>query len=146
MLLIGIVKVVKAALLIALGVGVIRLLHGDLAEKIEQWVRWLNLDARNPFFETFPAKIESMTPRKISLLSAGAFVYAGLFLTEGTGLLLRKRWGEYLTIIITSSFLPFEIYEMIAKEFSPFKLVLLIANIAVVIYLVWHVRHEKRTT
>jgi len=144
-LLIGIVKVIKAVLLIALGLGAMRLLQGDIAGEIEQWARRINLDARNPFFETFPAKIEALTPRKISMLSAGAFVYAALFLAEGIGLLLRKRWGEYLTIIITASFLPFEIYEMIAKEFSAFKLGLLIANTAVVIYLVWHLRQGKKT-
>jgi Predicted membrane protein (DUF2127) len=33
------------------------------------------------------------------LLSAGTFVYAGLLLTEGTGLLMRKRRAEYFTII-----------------------------------------------
>jgi len=144
-LLIGIVKVIKAVLLVALGIGAIRLLDGNIANELEQWVRRLNLDASNPFFETFPSKIEALTPRKISMLSGGAFLYAGLFLTEGTGLLLRKRWGEYFTIISTASFLPIEIYEMIAKEFNAFKLVLLIANIAVVIYLIWHLRHKKKT-
>ncbi len=80
------------------------------------------------------------------MLSVGAFVYAGLFLTEGVGLLMRKRWGEIVTIVITGSFLPFEIYELIVKEFSVVKLLLLIANAAVLVYLIWHLRHEKKTT
>jgi len=71
-------------------------------------------------------------------------VYAGLFLTEGTGLLLRKRWGEIVTIVITGSFIPFEIYELVVKEFSVFKVLLLIGNVAVLAYLIWRVWHEKR--
>jgi uncharacterized membrane protein (DUF2068 family) len=144
LLLIGSVKVIKAVLLIAVGIGAIKMLHGNIREEMEGWIRSLNADARNPIFETFPKKIEELSPHKISLLSAGAFVYAGLFLTEGVGLLKRARWGEIFTIIITGSFLPFEIYELAAKEFSVFKLVLLLGNVAVVIYLIWRLKHEKK--
>jgi len=144
LLLIGIAKVFKAALLIALGIGAVRLIHGGIGEEVEHWSRRLNVDAWNPWFQTFPEKVKSASPHKMSLMCAGAFVYAGLFLTEGTGLLLRKRWGEWVTIVITSSFLPFEIYELVVKEFSVFKVLLLIANVAVVVYLIWRVRHEKK--
>jgi hypothetical protein len=32
----------------------------------------------------------------------------------------------------------------VAKEFGPFKLVLLIANAAILIYLIWKLRHEGK--
>lgn len=144
LLLIGIFKVVKAVLLLALAVNAIRLIFGDAAEQLEHWIRRLNVDLKNPLLEAFPAKIEAMTPRKLSLVGAGAFVYSALFFTEGLGLLLQKRWAEYFTIIITASFLPFEIYELVAKGFSAFKVVLLIANAGIVVYLIWHLKHERR--
>ncbi len=144
-LLIGVAKVFKAALLIAVGIGAVRLLQGGIEDKVEHWCRRLNVDAWNPWFQTFPDKIEAISPHKMSLVCAGAFVYAGLFLTEGTGLLLRKRWGEWVTIFITGSFLPFEAYELIAKEFNVFKLLLLIGNAAVVVYLIWRLKHEKKS-
>jgi len=143
-LLIGIAKVFKAVLMIALGIGAVRLLQGGIGEEVERWSRRLNVDTWNPWFQAFPAKLESVSPHKMSLLCAGAFIYAGLFLTEGTGLLLRKRWGEWVTIFITGSFLPFEMYELIAKKFSIFKVLLLIGNAAVVVYLIWRLRHEKK--
>jgi uncharacterized membrane protein (DUF2068 family) len=144
LILIGIVKVFKAALLIAVGIGAIKLLHRGMAEEVERWVQRLNVDAWNPFFQTFPAKVEQMSPHKMSLVCAGAFTYAGLFLTEGVGLLMRKRWGEIVTIIITGSFLPFEIYHLVEKGFSVFKLLLLLGNAAVLVYLIWRLRHEKK--
>jgi uncharacterized membrane protein (DUF2068 family) len=144
LILIGSVKVLKAVLLIAVGIGAIGLLHGNIADEAERWVRGLNVDAKNPFFQTFPEKIQGLSPRKISAVSVGAFVYAGLFLTEGVGLLRRKRWGEIFTIIITGSFLPIEIYELAAKEFSVFKLLVLIGNAAVLVYLIWRLKHEKK--
>jgi uncharacterized membrane protein (DUF2068 family) len=144
LLLIGIAKVFKAVLLIAVGIGAVRLLDGDIGENVERWSRRLNVDTWNPWFQTFPAKVQSVSPHKLSLMCAGAFVYAGLFLTEGTGLLLRKRWGEWVTVFITGSFLPFEVYEIVVKEFSVFKILLLIGNAAVVVYLIWRLRHEKK--
>jgi len=144
LLLIGIAKVFKAALLIALGIGAVRLLQGGIGEQVEHWTRRLNVDAWNPWFQAFPDKIESISPHKMSLLCTGAFVYAGLFLTEGTGLLRRKRWGEWITVFITGSFLPFEMYELIVKQFNVFKILLLIGNAAVVVYLIWRLRHERK--
>lgn len=144
LLLIAIFKLIKAALLLVLAIGAIRLIFGDSAEQLEHWIRRLNTDIKNPVLEAFPAKIDAMTPGKLSLASAGAFIYSALFFVEGVGLLLQKRWAEYFTTIITASFLPFEIYELVAKGFSPFKLVLLLGNIAILIYLIWRLKHERK--
>jgi uncharacterized membrane protein (DUF2068 family) len=144
LLLIAILKLIKAVLLLALAIGAIQLIFGDVAEDLERWIRRLNVDVKNPLLQAFPDKIDAMTPRKLSLVSAGSFVYSALFFTEGIGLLLQKRWAEYFTVIITASFLPFEIYELAVKGFSVFKLLLLLANIAIVIYLIWKLKHERR--
>jgi len=144
LVLIGFFKVLKAVLLVALAVGAIKLLDGSLGGTLERWIQRLNTDAKNPLLDALLSKLQSVSPRKLSFLCAGAFVYAGLFSTEGIGLLLQKRWAEYFTIIITGSFLPFEIYELVAKEFNVFKLALLLGNVAVVIYLIWHLKHRKK--
>ena len=73
----------------------------------------------------------------------GTLVYAALFLTEGIGLLLEKVWAEYFTVIVTSSFLPLEIYELI-KKFNGFKVAVTIANAAIVAYLIWRLKHKKK--
>jgi uncharacterized membrane protein (DUF2068 family) len=146
LLLIAIFRLIKAVLLLALAIGAIRLIFGDAAEDLERWIRRLNADLKTPFLEAFPAKIDSLTPRKLSIVSAGAFIYSALFFTEGIGLLLQKRWAEYFTSIITASFIPFEIYELVSKGFSALKVVLLLANIAIVIYLVWRLKHERKTS
>jgi uncharacterized membrane protein (DUF2068 family) len=80
--------------------------------------------------------------RKLKALSIGTFFYSGLFLTEGVGLALRKRWAEYLTIISTASLLPLEVYE-IEKHVSAARIVVLLANIAIVAYLVIEVRRTR---
>ncbi|MEV7802383.1 DUF2127 domain-containing protein [Microbispora sp. NPDC088329] len=59
---------------------------------------------------------------------------AALLLTEGIGLWLLKRWGEYFSVIVTSVFIPVEIYE-IAEKVSPFRITVLLINIAAVLYI-----------
>ncbi|WP_169944995.1 DUF2127 domain-containing protein [Microbispora sp. H11081] len=59
---------------------------------------------------------------------------AALMLTEGIGLWLLKRWGEYFSVIVTSAFIPVEIYE-ITERASAFRIGLLLVNIAAVLYI-----------
>jgi uncharacterized membrane protein (DUF2068 family) len=53
---------------------------------------------------------------------------------EGVGLYLEKAWGEYLTLAITVSFLPWEIYEIFRRQ-TAIRFCLLTANLLVFFYL-----------
>ena len=72
------------------------------------------------------------------------FLYAGLGLLEGVGLMLEKVWAEYFTALITASFLPLEIFE-IFHRITPIRIGLFAANLAVLAYLISHLVHRKRT-
>lgn len=141
MLLIGLFKLLKGVALLAVGIGALRFLHRDLAQSIEHWVNILRVDPENRHVHALLSRAFRVTPHQLKALSAGTFIYAALFLTEGTGLILRRRWAEYLTIITTGGLLPLEVYE-IAKHVTPVKIVVLIVNIAIVVYLVVRVRRE----
>ena len=75
--------------------------------------------------------LNSGTLTKIGLVVA---VYAVLEGAEAVGLWYQKRWAEYLTFIATTLFIPLEIYEL-TLTVSPFKLIALLVNLAIVIYL-----------
>ena len=137
--LIGVFKLFKAALLIATGIGILKLLHKDVAEVVMHWIDVFRVDPDNRLVHAALVKAFGLDDHRLKELSVGTFCYAGLFLTEGTGLLLQKRWAQYFTIIVTSSLLPIEVYEL-AKHPSTGKVLLILANIAVVIYLVIRVK------
>lgn len=64
--------------------------------------------------------------------SAGSHsLYAGLLLTERVGLLMKKRWAEFLTVFATGSFIPREIQEVITR-FGIGRLSLLVINVGIV--------------
>lgn len=142
LLLIGLFKFAKGVLLVLVGIGALKLLHRDVAQTVQHWVNLLRVDPDNRFIHRLLARVFRVTPHQLRALSVGTFAYAGLFLTEGTGLLLRKRWAEYLTIISTAGLIPLEIYET-GKHFTPFKIGVLMVNIAIVVYLVVRVRRHR---
>ena len=84
-------------------------------------------------------RVFRVTPKQLKELSVGTFLYAGLFASEGVGLLLRKRWAEYFTIVTTGGLIPLEIYEL-AQHFTMPKLVVALVNVLIVWYLVARVR------
>ena len=135
-------KLLKAGLLIALGVGAFKLLHKDIADVAEHWIETLGLDPANRFLDAVLAKASNLTPAQIKRLGLGSFIYAGLFLTEGVGLWLLKRWAEWLTTIITSSLLPIEIYE-IYKHPTSVKWGVLAVNLAIVVYMIYRIRSRQ---
>jgi uncharacterized membrane protein (DUF2068 family) len=103
----------------------------------------LRVDPDNRFIQPILAKAFSVTPKQLKELSAGTFFYAALLLIEGIGLLLRKHWAEYFTIITTGLFIPLEIYEL-ARHFTVVKLVVTVVNVLIVWYLVARVRSRSR--
>jgi uncharacterized membrane protein (DUF2068 family) len=135
-------KLVKGLGLLILAIGALKLLHKDVAAEAERWINLLRFDPHNHYIEKLLAKLGMIDERRLEELSVGTFFYAGLFLTEGIGLALRKRWAEYLTIVSTASLLPLEIYEL-AKRLTAGRIVLLLINIAVVAYLVIEVRRTR---
>jgi len=143
LILIGLFKLCKALLLLAVGVGAIKFLHKDLAGTVMHWVRVLRVDPGNQFIHAALVRIFRLTPKQLRELSVGTFLYAALFATEGVGLLLRKLWAEYFTIITTGGLIPLEIYEL-AKHFTVAKLAVTVVNILIVWYLVARVRSPSR--
>jgi len=135
-------KLVKAVALIALGVGALRLLHKDVAAIAEHWINMFQVDPHNHFIDLLLAKLSNVDDHRLKELSIGTFVYAGIFLVEGVGLALQKRWAEYFTIITTSSLLPIEMYELV-RRVSIGRCLALAINLVVVAYLIFELKKHK---
>lgn len=72
----------------------------------------------------------------LALLGGFLIVYGLLRWAEAVGLWLAKRWGEYLAVVLTTVFLPWEVVEVI-HHVTVMKVILLLVNVAAVIWLVW---------
>jgi uncharacterized membrane protein (DUF2068 family) len=130
--LIALFRLGKALLLILAGFGALQLLRPEVAARVIEWMR------------AYPFAMRALrSSHDIELIAAATFAYAALFATEGIGLWLEKRWAEYLTIIATTSFIPFEFWEIV-KKVTVVRVALVVTNIAIVIYLVWRLARQHR--
>jgi uncharacterized membrane protein (DUF2068 family) len=143
LIVIGTFKILEGLLFVLLGLGVIRLLHRDIGDMLLRAAMALRLDTESRFVNFLLDEVQLLTPHKMRLISVGIFLKAGLDFVEGIGLALEKTWAEWLTIGLTASFLPWEIFE-IAKHFTWVKVGITLLNVLVLIYLVWVQRLRLR--
>lgn len=139
---IAVLKFIKAALLAAAGIGALRLVKYDIFEYATYLVARYHLNPGNHVVAHLLARTTDVTPKRLHELGIIAFIYSALFLTEGIGLWSLKRWGEWITVVITSSLLPFEVYEA-WHRFTWSKAAILVVNVAIVWYLVMRLRRGK---
>src|SRR5947209_13483001 len=132
--LIGLFKLAKGITLFILAVGLLRLLHKDIETTVTHWIELFRMDPDNRHIHEAMVRIFRVTPKQLRALSAGTFLYSGMFLTEGTGLLKRKHWAEYLTVISTALFIPLECYEIWERRTWP-RIIILVLNVVTVWYL-----------
>jgi len=148
-------RFIKGGLLILGGIALLVLgatadIHRFAADFQEQ----LNLGEGKGFFsrlfDNIVVKFGLLSPTKQNLIAIGAMLYGALDAGEGVGLLLRRRWAEYLVLVATAAFLPLEITEVLHHA-TLFKVGALVVNLAICAYLVWKKRlfleypgeHEK---
>jgi uncharacterized membrane protein (DUF2068 family) len=146
-ILIGIFKLLKALLLVCVAITAFHLVNKDLGDTIEHWARELRVDPGNKYVQAAISHALNISPKKLELVGVVTLIYAGMFGTEGTGLLLGKKWAEYMVIITTAGLMPIEVYEIV-KHASVIKIATLAINAAAVIYLVirvWNMRGQRRS-
>ncbi len=110
-----------------------------------------DLKTLDPFFRQIHFKVSDSTTitsiqkilhaksSTLNLIAIGLILYAALQIVEGIGLWSLKRWGEYVAVVGTTAFIPLEIYELTDK-ISWLKIVVLIINVAAVLYLLFSKR------
>jgi uncharacterized membrane protein (DUF2068 family) len=126
-------------------VGALKLLDPAFAHHVRRWIALLPFAARHPEIASAAHRLAG-SPKTIEIAAAVATAYAALFAVEGVGLWMRKVWAEYLTIVATTSFVPFEIYEL-ARRFTLPRVGALAINVAIVVYLiVRRVRAHRRSS
>jgi uncharacterized membrane protein (DUF2068 family) len=134
LVLIAAYKFSLALFFIAIGVGAMRLLHKDIEDVFSRIASDLRFNPESRFVNFVLDKASLLDDPMLRKIGLGAFCYAALGILEGIGLYLEKAWAEYLTLIITASFLPFEVHEVI-RRLTLIRVGLLVINILVLLYL-----------
>ncbi|HEX6728108.1 MAG TPA: DUF2127 domain-containing protein [Nitrospira sp.] len=133
--LIAVFKLVKGALLLLVGLGLLKLMHAEIATLFSRLIEALHLNADSRIIHALVLKVDALQPHSVLVVALVSLGYAGLVLLEGVGLWLERSWAAYLTVISTSLLLPFELYEVIDRV-SILRVGVLLLNLVIVLYLV----------
>ncbi len=136
---IGVIKLIKAVALFAIAASLLRLLNGDFEQNLRHFIEQLRFDPDSRYIHTALARLTGISHANLKLLDIGTFIYSALYVTEGVGLILKKYWAEWLTTIGTILFIPLEVYELV-ERFTAVRVLVLLLNIAIVIYLAYRLR------
>ncbi len=140
---IALYKLVKVLLLLLAAYGELHLHDKSLSAKLVTWVQARPAGLEHQVVSQILQWFSGLSEAKIHALRIGTFAYATVFAVEGIGLWMQKRWAEWLTTIVTASLIPLELWEFAIRP-NVGKAAVVLANAAIVAYLVWHVRSKRR--
>ena len=143
LILIAAFKLAQALLFAAFGVGALRLLHKDVADVLTRFAEHMRFNPESRFVNFLLDRASLITDQQLWRIGAVVFIYAGLDMIEGIGLYLEQPWAEYLTLAITASFLPLEVFEVF-RRITLIRVSLLVVNALVFLYLLILVTGRQR--
>jgi uncharacterized membrane protein (DUF2068 family) len=141
--LIALYKLLKVLLLLLAAWGELRLHDASLSAKLVTWAQGRPSGLEHRIITQALQWFSGLSESKIHALRFVTYTYAAVFAVEGVGLWMQKRWAEWLTTVITASLIPLEVWEL-AHRPNLGKAAVIVANAAIVAYLVWHVMAKGR--
>jgi len=138
-------KLFMGVVLALSGIGLLRLLHEDAADVVMRWINAFHVDPDNRDIQNLLLRASVIDERQLKVLSIGSFFFAGLSLTEGSALLLQKRWAMYLSVAVMASFIPLELWEL-SQRFSGIKTAVVVLNAGIVWYLAFRIKYQGTTS
>ncbi len=143
LVLIAAYKFLQALLFAAVGIGAVHLMHKDASDVLGRVADHLHFNSEWRLVTFILDKASLLSDPLLRRIGLAAFSYAAIGVIEGIGLYMEKTWGEYLTLAITASFLPWEIFEIL-RRVTWFRSGLLVANLLIFFYLLQLVTERKR--
>lgn len=125
----------KGVIVLAVGLGLFRLVGHDVQAGAERLVRHLHLNPASHYPRIFIEASDWLNDSRLRLLALGALAYAMVRFVEAFGLWRDRRWAEWFGAISGAIYLPLEAYNLYEGVTWP-RVTVLIVNSIIVIYLV----------
>jgi uncharacterized membrane protein (DUF2068 family) len=136
-------RLIKATVLLIVAVS---LVTADRLGYLQGWASWaqdqLNLAVGHALIARALAWVLDQLGRflpHVTVVALAIGLYALLEGTEGIGLALRRRWAEYLTVLGTAVFIPYEALDVL-RRVTVIRVGALLVNVAIVVYLAYRKR------
>ncbi len=132
----------KGVVVLAVGLGLMFFLDQNLETSVVDILRHMRLDPAS----RIPHMVVELAHRTLGfdfrIVTGLSALYALIRFSEAYGLWYDKAWGEWIGALSGGIYLPFEATEAFLKP-SWMHSVLLLGNLAIVLFLVWHLWKRK---
>jgi uncharacterized membrane protein (DUF2068 family) len=132
----------RAIVLLAVGIVLVTHPHANWGNEIARLAGKLGQDPKGNWIKRIIEKVSKIHANEDLIFGIAALAYGVLEGVEAYGLWTRRRWGEWLTVLATSLLFIPEVWEL-TKSASLLKVGALLANAAIVAYLVWRLRRSR---
>ena len=138
---VAIVEAAKGGLVLLAGFGLLALIHRDVQAIAEKIVRHSHLNPAGKYPRIFIDAADRVTDAHLWFFAGLAALYAVVRLTEAYGLWNERRWAEWFALASSAIYVPVEVYELLHR-FSWIKVAILGANLLIVAYMAYALRHS----
>jgi uncharacterized membrane protein (DUF2068 family) len=136
-------RALRAVLLIGVGLILLTHTHTDWADPARRFAEQVGLDPSRNETGRLVSRLAGFGPRQAQRDGSIAIGYGLLEAVEGYGLLRRRQWAEYLTVVSTAVLLVPEVQELI-KHPTGLKVGGLVLNVVIVVYLIIRLVRRRR--
>jgi uncharacterized membrane protein (DUF2068 family) len=127
---------IKGFAVLLIGLGLLSLIHHDVQEAVENYMRWLHLDPAWHWTKFLVTKASTLNDVDLRRLAVLAFAYTTFRIVEAYGLWFEYLWAEWLAVISATIYLPWEIRRLFHKT-SVQGFSVLIGNLVIIAYLAY---------
>jgi uncharacterized membrane protein (DUF2068 family) len=135
-------EALKGIIGLAVGAGVLSLLHKNVASVVEIFAAHMHLDLLKKHPQIFVEALSRMHDPQLWMIAAGAALYATLRMMMAYGLWHGRGWAEWLTAAAGGIYIPFELYEL-GRAFTWPRILTLVGNVLIVWYMLHRIRVRK---
>jgi uncharacterized membrane protein (DUF2068 family) len=144
---VAVIEGAKGLFVLAMGIGVHRLVHHDVRAFAVDLLRQFHLDPASHYPSVLLHAMENVSDTRLQMLALGALAYAVVRFSEAYGLWRERAWGEWLAAVGGAIYIPFELYHL-WLHVTAVKLGLLAVNVVIVAYMAYllHLRRAAHST
>lgn len=142
---VALLEFVKGLLVLAAALGIAFFV--DPTDVAEWFLHLLHISPDGHFAQLLLRWADTVSDAKVWVVITGACAYSGLRFVEAYGLWRARAWAEWIALVSTALYLPFEI-RLLMHRVNPLHAAFLVVNVAVVVFMfylrIYVPRHENR--
>jgi uncharacterized membrane protein (DUF2068 family) len=129
-------EAVKGVVVLALGLGLLGLIHKDLEQTAEGLLSFLHLNAEHRVGRVILHAASTTTDARLWALAAGAVAYSAVRFIEAWGLWNRRVWAEWFALLSCALYIPIEIVKL-EEHPNWIHFVVFFGNLGIFFYMLW---------